>query len=203
MAKLDKFYEYDVKKASSIEDKRSNLLSKAYGYENEVLDSLELLNGQMNLDSDAFKKFAPSKKHRPSWFYMDALLNSMHDIRALDNNLTYDPIENVYYNGQCQVDKGACAQILYDPENLINFFNVMIKDQIKEILGREYELVFDKHNGPIIIVKDETLKEYLDRQYGEDNYALFLVPLIGQLLFIPFIWHFIFALFTKKWKHDK
>lgn len=204
LKKLKSLEEYDE---AEVQNEQDTLLANAYGFADEVATAVSLMTKKHDLGESYLYTYAPSIKVRPGQIKFDSLITSIHRIRALNNDVTYNKGDGVYRDSANRIVVGlnTCDQIIYNKNLLQRFFDDIIKDEMENQLGRKYKLAF--YNGTYIFDKDDiyieatdlTVAEYLDIKFGEDRqYSVMLIPLIGQIYMAYFICVLIYALFTKK-----
>lgn len=195
-----KYENLDMAKALEKSQFKDDIVSVIYGYHKEVDESIYFLTGNIDTDSYSFKTFAPAKSINPSVINMRDLLISIHLIRANNNGCKVDIN---FYKTRCfyDNDKLKGQEILHHLKNkdlLEDFYNVIIKDSLK-VLDRPYTFEHDKDGKCFIIATNETLSEYMDREFGQiiKNKLIFLIPILGQIIFMIYVYFLIKCIFTK------
>lgn len=160
---MNKLKSYHNDTEQHIQYQRNNQLAIAYDFDNEVHAALRLISGEFSINTYTFKDFAPSCTIKPSHIDMMDLLTSIHNIRALNEDLIYKYSDDIFVKDNGLTHSKGCRHIQYDHDNLLSFFNVIIKDEAKKILGREYKLIQDGLQY-IMVATDETFIERIKRK---------------------------------------
>lgn len=198
----EKYKRIDEDKIYARQTKANEKLANIYSYADEVNEAIYLLSGDIDTEGYSFRNFAPSDKINPSVICIRKLLLSIHYIRGHNNNCSFN---TNFYNTHGKFDtnsniSGTEIMTIYKNKALIeSFFNVLVKPAISDHLTRKYKLTYNKEGDPILVAEDETVNEYMEREFNVlvHNKLIFTIPLLGQILLIIYFYYYIYALFTK------